>query len=261
MEGVFMNIPIIMAAFGTTTKALKTYSFIDDIVKKKFPEHKIIWAYSSRIVKHKVKLKNNTDIKDPHQVIGELTGKGHNWAIVQSMYLLCGHEFYRLLQQVQNCGVRTSIGLPLLSFPEDYMAVARSLINTLPKQSDRAIVLVGHGTDHPAWSSYSALMEVFRNQTESKVFIGTLEEKIFSCESVVEAVKKQGFKKVLLVPLLLVAGTHFYEDLVGDEDSWKACFEKEQIEVSTVSEGIGFNPGIVDIFCQHIKNALDIIPN
>ena len=58
----------------------------------------------------------------------ELKEMGYSWAVVQSLHLLCGHEFYRLVEEVKQSSVRTSIGLPLLSGPEDYEAVVQGLI-------------------------------------------------------------------------------------------------------------------------------------
>ena len=190
----------------------------------------------------------------------ELGEKGYSWAVVQSLHLLCGHEFYRLVEEVKQSPVRTSIGLPLLSGPEDYEAVVQGLGSTFPDHANEAIVLVGHGTDHPAWSSYIALSHMFHEKFGPRIFMGVVEG-YPSREKIVETVKKAGFKKVLLIPFMLVAGVHFQEDLAGEEDSWKTAFEEEQILVSIEKAGLGFQPGIIEIFCRHIQEALDVIPS
>jgi sirohydrochlorin cobaltochelatase len=161
---------------------------------------------------------------------------------------------------VKQSPVRTSIGLPLLSAPEDYEAVVQGLGNSFPDLEDEAIVLVGHGTDHPIWSSYVALHHMFRERFGSRIFMGVVEGYPSRAE-IVEAVKGAGFKKVRLIPFMLVAGTHFQEDLAGDDDSWKTAFEALEISVSVVTKGLGFYPGIIDILCRHIRDALDVIPS
>ncbi len=57
-----------------------------------------------------------------------------------------------------------------------------------------------------------------------------------------------------------VAGVHFKEDLTCEEASWQKTFERQGIEVSVVDHGIGTIDNITDIFCDHISDALDVIP-
>ena len=254
-----MNIPIVMAAFGTTTRAIETYSFINEKLVKRFPGHEILWSYSSRMVKDWIKKRSNIDLKHPYEVLAELKERGCSWAVVQSLHVLCGHEFYRLVEEVKQSPVRTSIGLPLLSGPEDYEAVVQVLGNTFPDRANEAVVLVGHGTDHPTWSSYLALHQMFHNRFGHRVYVGVVEG-YRSREEIVENVKKAGFKKVRLVPFMIVAGAHFQEDLAGDDDSWSTAFEESNISVSVEKKGIGYYNEIIDIFGKHVEDALDIIP-
>lgn len=256
-----MKIPIVMAAFGTTTRAIETYSFIDETCRKHFPGHEILWAYSSRMVKDWIKKRRNIDLKHPHQVLEELKENGHSWAVVQSLHLVCGHEFYRLVEEVKQSSVRTSIGLPLLSDPEDYEAVVQGLGSSFPDIENEAIVLVGHGTDHPMWAAYIALEHWLQRQYGSNIHVGTVEDKD-SCEQVLQAVKKGGKRKILLIPFMIVAGVHFKEDLMGNqEDSWKSRFEKEGIDVRAIEKGLGLQAPIVEIFIDHTREALDVIPS
>ena len=73
-------------------------------------------------------------------------------------------------------------------------------------------------------------------------------------------IKATGFKKVCLIPFMLVAGVHFHEDLTCEDDSWQKTFERNGIEVSVVDRGIGHLEEISRVFCDHISDALDIIP-
>jgi sirohydrochlorin cobaltochelatase len=254
-----MKTPIVIAAFGTTTRALETYSLINERLIERFPDNEILWSYSSRMVKDWIKKRQNIDLKHPHQVLFELKEKGYTWAVVQSLHLLNGHEFYRLVDESQNCGIRTSIGLPLLSSPEDFNKVITALQDSFTTHEDEALVMVGHGTDHPCWSVYVALNQMLRKKLGLKIFTGVVEG-YPAKEKIVEEVKKAGFKKVRIIPFMLVAGVHFHQDLAGNEDSWKSTFEKEKIYVTLETEGLGVYPGIIDIFSQHIQEALDVIP-
>jgi sirohydrochlorin cobaltochelatase len=253
-----MHTPIVLTAFGTTSNALKTYDFMDKIIREEFPGHEIVWAFSSRMVRDRLKDKKKIEASHPHEVLRVLSEQGHAWAVVQSMHLLCGHEFYRMLEEVRPLPIRTSIGLPLLTSYEDYHSLAEAL-GFDGVSDDEAVVLVGHGTDHPSWSTYPTLENILRQVYRPGIYVGVVEG-YPDQEQVIEAVVKTGVRKVRLIPLMLVAGVHFIEDLCGDEDSWKAAFQAAGLEVNVESAGIGTKREVVQIFIDHIREALDIIP-
>lgn len=256
-----MKIPIVLAAFGTTTRAMKTYSFINDICRERFVGHPISWAFSSRQIRDFSNRNYNTNMQHPHQVLSKLKEQGYGWAVVQSLHFTCGHEFYRLIEEVNGCDIRTSMGLPLLSQPEDYEAIVAALMKHFPEEKDEAVVMIGHGTDHPSWSSYVALDYIFRKTKETGIYVGLVEHGYPTMDTVVREVEKDGYRKVKLIPLMLVAGLHFEEDMSGDNHSWKLAFEKEGISVSLENQGLGFNRGIVKLYCRHIQDAMDVIPD
>lgn len=257
-----MKIPIVMAAFGTTTRARRTYDILDARVQEAFPGHPVYWAFTSRLVKDRIECNQGQSYKHPHQVLEELAQAGHEWAVVQSLHLVSGHEFDRLVDEVRDCSVRTSIGLPLLDISEDYIAVLETLRDEVRVAGeDEALVLAGHGTDHAIWAAYPALESMARKHLHGRFFVGTVEG-CPEAEQVVADVVRAGFTRVCLVPFMLVAGIHFQEDLCADEeDSWKSLFEAAGVQVRLESRGMGELPGIGDIFCRHIQEALDVIPD
>lgn len=255
-----MTIPIVITAFGTTSRAIKTYDRMDAIFKNRFAGHDIHWTCTSRMVKERLKKKRNITQLHPHQVLEMLARQGHPWAVIQSLHLTCAHEFYRLVAEVEDCSIRTSIGLPLLSCVEDYKAVVRALSPLATKNKAEALVLVGHGTDHPSWSSYPTLQYMLRQTYGTGIYLGVVEEGYPDRKTIVRAVVTGGYTKVRLASFMLVAGVHFEEDLAGDEDSWKRVFEAAGIQVELEKGGLGLNPQIIEIFCEHTEAALDIIP-
>ncbi len=125
---------------------------------------------------------------------------------------------------------------------------------------DSAIVLIGHGTDHPTWASYFALEAIMREKySTDNIFTGVLEG-FPKMEKTVKRIKDAGFSKILLVPFILVAGVHFQKDLTGGEDSWQAAFEQQGMDVSVISDGVGMLDRISTIFARHMREALDVIP-
>ncbi len=252
-------VPIVITAFGTTTKALETYDRLGARVKERFSEHEVRWAYTSRLVKDRVKRSRNLDFPDPGEVLSALREEGYAWAVVQSLHVLCGHEFDRLVQIAHESPLRTAVGLPLLSSPRDFDEVAEALAPDLVAGAGEAVVLAGHGTDHPIWCAYEALEQRVRRVAGPRVYVGLVEGSPGGGE-VVERVAADGCSRVRLVPFMLVAGRHFLEDLAGGEDSWKARFEARGLEVALDPRGLGMREGIAEVFCRHIQEALDVIP-
>jgi sirohydrochlorin cobaltochelatase len=250
-----------MAAFGTRRPAKATYDHIDRTVREAFAGHEIRWAYSSRIVRHLESRKCAATPPGPEQVLADLHAAGHRWAVIQSTHLLCGHEFHRLLVQAATAPLRISVGLPLLTDPPDFDALAAMLTDIGAAERRTATVFVGHGTDHPTWMAYPLLQGMLRQCGAPRTFIGVLEGRP-GIDDILADLKEAGIARVKLVPLLLVAGNHFVQDLTGDDPQcWQKRLEAAGFTVESVAEGIGLRPEIGALFCRHIAEALDVIPS
>lgn len=257
-----MSIPIVITAFGTTTAAREAYSRVEEHMKEVLADHSFYWAYSSRMVRDACRVGGGEACKGPREVLEDLDREGHPWAVVQSLHLVCGHEFYRLVEEAREARIRTSVGMPLLCSPQDYRRFMKALPETLPSPPDKdeAVVFVGHGTDHPSWVCYVALQHMFRQSMGARWLLGVVEG-YPSREEVLVDVIQSGARKVRLVPLMLVAGRHVREDLLGAGDSWRAAFEREGIPAVVENRGLLSRSGVVDIFIDHIRDALDVIPD
>ena len=94
------------------------------------------------------------------------------------------------------------------------------------------------------------------------VFIGTVEgePEETACENVIAAVKEAGYTKVILRPLMVVAGDHANNDMAGDDDdSWKSQFVAsgnfESVDCQIA--GLGGIDAIQQIYAAHTKAAID----
>ena len=130
------------------------------------------------------------------------------------------------------------------------------------KEDGTAFVFMGHGTSHTAKVSYSQMQTQMQVLGYDNVFIGTVEgePEETSCEAIIEAVKNAGYKKVILRPLMVVAGDHANNDMAGeDEDSWKSLFENsgffEQVDVQIA--GLGGIEAIQQIYVDHTAAVID----
>ena len=127
-----------------------------------------------------------------------------------------------------------------------------------------AFVFMGHGTSHNAKVTYSQMQTQMDTLGYKNVFIGTVEgePEETACENVIEAVKAAGYKKVILRPLMVVAGDHANNDMAGeDEDSWKSQFEASGAfdEINTQIEGLGRIDAVEQLYVAHTQAAIDSI--
>jgi sirohydrochlorin cobaltochelatase len=148
--------------------------------------------------------------------------------------------------------------LPLLISNADYTEVV-DIITGETKQyddDDTAIVFMGHGTEHEANATYTKLNQVLQARGFFNYFVGTVEAEP-SLEDVIAEVENLNVNRVVLLPLMIVAGDHANNDMAGDEDdSWKTILESYGYEVVPVLRGLGEYPGIQNMFVRHVRDAV-----
>ena len=151
------------------------------------------------------------------------------------------------------------LGEPLLTSDDDFQKVMNAIVDATKEYDDgeTAICFMGHGTEAESNQVYTKMQETLKAAGYDNYFVGTVEATP-SLDDVIAAVKAGGYKKVVLRPLMIVAGDHANNDMAGDEDgSWKTEFEKAGFEVTTVVEGLGSVQAIQDLFVAHAQAAID----
>ncbi len=239
--------PIVLAGYGTSTQARSTYDKITEAMGRRFPGHEIHLSFASA--------KGRQVLAPPETVMKRLQNQGHTRAVVQSLHLICAAEFHRLVMMAKTVEMTCAIGHPLLSSTRDYAEVADALAPDLARKKEEAVVLVGHGTDHPGGCAYPALTCLLKKRFGGGIFYGTVDRTPTAGE-VLREIQGGTWRQVKLVPLLLVAGTHVQRDLMQSPNSWRAVFAEAGIPVSVVSRGLGELAGIIEIFCRHTADAL-----
>jgi sirohydrochlorin cobaltochelatase len=285
---------IILAPYGSLSpRALATYEHIRAAYEREFPGAKVKLAFTSQLMIKRLQEKEGITVSSPQAALEELNLAGCRRAVVQSLQIVPGAEFHQLAALVHEQGngeglqsqgaepgfELLEIGLPLLSSLEDCRKVSRVLpclwngsgcgkgddagegmlqgLRSLPDRDpeNEAVLLVGHGTGHPADSLYSLMARVLEKDHRN-VFLGTLEGFPGLFEMMAE-LKGSRVKKVRLLPFLLVAGGHAENDIAGAApESWKSMLEREGFEVAVDLCGLGEMEGIVSIFLEHTRSAL-----
>jgi len=250
-----MKLPIVIVAFGTTTKAQETYQHLNSRLEKLLPEKDIFWSYSSKRITRTLKEKGG-EIKTPTEVLTMLAKKGHTDAIVQSLHLFPGTEFHTLQKTSVSSSLICKTGLPLLTSPEDYDEIASLLGPTITDRPERTILVLGHGTSHPSWTGYYCLEKVLRKKYGDKIHVGVVEHYPDSSNLVNEIVAT-GNKAVTIIPFFLICGMHYRRDIVSDdENSWLSRLQGKGLDVEVLDSGIGLLPSIENILVRHINDAL-----
>ncbi|MBU1455623.1 MAG: sirohydrochlorin cobaltochelatase [Proteobacteria bacterium] len=251
-----MNIPIVISAFGTTSRALNTYSFLDTLIRNCFSGHEILWSFSSRVITSKNSGIDTSGFPGPEDVLQKLKQQGYRQAVLQSAHLWPGHEFHKLVRIAHNCPLDVSIGLPLLSSPSDYEKICPCLDIIADGHENQALIICGHGTSHPAWTGYFALDHFLRKRFGKRIFFALLKGYPAPAE-MIRHVQQAGFDSACLIPFMLVAGRHFERELTGpDPDSWKSQLTRAGISLSAINHGLGMMEGVAEILCDHIREAL-----
>ena len=152
---------------------------------------------------------------------------------------------------------KVAIGEPLLTSDADFQAVAEAIVAATAEYDDgeTAICFMGHGTEADSNSVYAKIQQVLTDGGHANYFVGTVEASP-TLEDVLSLVQAGDYKKVVLRPLMIVAGDHANNDMAGDEEgAWKAAFEDAGYEVITIVEGLGQLEAIQDLLIQHAQAA------
>lgn len=269
---------IVLVAYGSLdAEAMKTYRNIRTVYKRQFPGSKVEIAFTADFIRRKISRDGGEFVHNPLTALAELHDEGHIDVAVQSLHVAPGSEFHEAASLVSALrGVRGKFGfrnlemsLPLLASGRDFDAASEALapefervtIDGVVKNSPRdpeetAVVLMGHGTEHPADSAYSRMAKVLERDHKN-VFFGTIDG-FPGLEETLADVKESGVAKVRLMPFLVVAGGHAKKDLAGDDPkSWKSAFERAGFEVELHLRGMGENPMVVEVFAEHTRRAME----
>ncbi len=253
---------IVLAAFGTTTTAFRTYDQIDQQVKDRFPGYEIRWAFTSKMVRHKVKKEQHKDLKSLPEVLQDLKQAGYTKIAIQSLHLSPGKEWEQVVKQSREVpGITVALGKPLLSSKADEVKVLNALAKEFPSDLKKnAVVLVGHGSPDP---EAQAINNSFAQLLHSRypggnIFFGMVEFEKPGKEEVLQEVKRSGAASVKIIPFLLVAGDHVQNDILGsDPESWKSeMLKMGNYQVDGVRQGLGEQKEIVNIYLDHLAQAM-----
>ena len=254
---------LLVVSFGTSYNNSRrlTIGGIESRLEKDFPEWSVRRGFTSQIIIDHVLRRDGEKIDNVTEALDRAIDNGVKTLLVQPTHLMHGFEFTDLVEELAEYADafdKIIVGEPLLSSEEDFSAVADIITEATKEYDDgkTAICFMGHGTEAPSNEIYDRMQKVLTEKGFENYYIGTVEAEP-SVEDVLEAVQQGGYERVVLRPLMVVAGDHANNDMAGDEeDSWKSIFEAAGFEVVCVVEGLGQMEGVQEIFSQHVQDAL-----
>lgn len=279
---------ILVVSFGTSfnDSRVEDIKAIEDAIAEAYPDWSVRRAFTAQIIINHVLARDGESIDNVEQALERAVANGVKNLVVQPTHLMHGAEYDELMEAVeeyQDQFESVVVAEPLLGevgddatvINEDKAAVAEAVVAAAVESSDydsleaaaedgTAIVLMGHGTSHTAKVSYSQMQTQMNELGYDNVFIGTVEgePEETACENVIEAVAAAGYTKVILRPLMVVAGDHANNDMAGeDEDSWLSMFNASGLfeSVDTQIEGLGRIEAIEELYIEHTAAAIESI--
>ncbi|MGN0352665.1 MAG: sirohydrochlorin cobaltochelatase [Roseburia sp.] len=277
---------ILVVSFGTSFNDSRVSDIkgIEDALQEAYPDWAVRRAFTAQIIINHIQARDGECIDNMDQALERAVSNGVKNLVVQPTHLMHGAEYDELVEAVeayQDQFETVKIAEPLLGevgedatvVNDDKKAVAEAITGEavteagyesldVAKEDGVAFVFMGHGTSHAAKVSYSQMQTQMEELGYDNVFIGTVEgePEETSCEAVIEAVSQAGYTKVILRPLMVVAGDHANNDMAGeDEDSWISMFEAsgEFESVDTQIAGLGSIDTIKEIYVAHTKDAMN----
>ena len=277
---------LLVVSFGTSfnDSRAKDIKGVEDALQAAYPDWSVRRAFTAQIIINHVQARDGEKIDNMQQAMDRAVANGVKNLVVQPTHLMHGAEYDEMMEMIDDYRDKfesVAVAEPLLGevgadatvINEDKEAVAKAVtaeavatagydsVEAAAKDGT-AFVFMGHGTSHTAKVSYSQMQTVMQTLGYDNVFIGTVEgePESTSCENVIEAVKAAGYTKVVLRPLMVVAGDHANNDMAGaDEDSWLSQFEASGAfdVVDCQIAGLGGVADVEQLYIAHTKAAID----
>ena len=277
---------LLVVSFGTSFNGSRAADIkgIEDALQAAYPDWSVRRAFTAQIIINHVQARDGEKIDNMDQALDRAVANGVKNLVVQPTHLMHGAEYDEMCEAVEQYRDKfdsVAIAEPLLGevgedatvINADKEAVAAAITAEAVKTAGyddaaaaaadgTAFVFMGHGTSHTAKVSYSQMQTAMQTLGYDNVFIGTVEvePEDTACDAVIEKVKEAGYTKVILRPLMVVAGDHANNDMAGaEDDSWLSqfnaadCFEG----VDTQIAGLGEIGDIQQLYVDHAGAAID----
>lgn len=261
-----MKKAILVVSFGTSylDTLEKTIEKAEKQIRDKFSEYDIYRAFTSHMIIKKLKEKYEIFVDTPEEMLEKLYDAGYEEVIMQPLHMIPGEEFIyinKIAELFKEKFEVLKVGRPIFYYqgieelPQDYSLFIEATKELY--EENNAVVLMGHGTAHPANSVYGCLQAVFEDEGYENVFVTTVEG-YPNFENVISRLKRKNISEVTIAPLMVVAGDHARNDMASDdEESLKSMLEVEGIKVNVHLKGLGENEKFNELYINRIDDLIN----
>lgn len=255
---------LLVASFGTSFNDNRrlTIGAIENAMEEAFPDYSVRRGFTAQIIIDHVEKRDGIHIDNMDEALERAINNGVKTLVVQPTHLMNGLEYDELTGQLAEYAdsfEQVAVGEPLLTSDDDFNRVMKAIVEATAEYDDgeTAICFMGHGTEAASNGVYGKMQNLLKANGYDNYYVGTVEAEP-SLEDVLTAVQAGSYKKVVLEPLMIVAGDHANNDMAGDEEgSWKTEFENAGYEVTCILRGLGELPEIQQILVEHAQKAID----
>lgn len=255
---------ILVVSFGTSYNDSRniTIGAVESAIAEAYPDYDVRRAFTAQTIIDILADRDNITIDNVTEALDRAVADGVKNLIVQPTHLMDGLEYADVKAELENYQDKfdsLTLADPLLIADEDFDTVVKALAEDTASYDDgkTAICYMGHGTHADSNAVYTKMQEKFADAGYDNYFVGTVEAEP-ALDDVIAMVDKGDYDRVVLLPLMVVAGDHATNDMAGDEEgSWKTEFEAAGYEVVPVLKGLGQIYSIQQLYVQHVQAAID----
>lgn len=251
-----MEQAIVITSFGTSVpEARASITAVEEVLRSAAPGYSCVRAFTSPTIR-RILAGRGEQVPSLTEALEQLCAAGVGKVVVQPTHLLYGYEYDKLKGEADAFASRFDqvvVGRPLLADTGDIQRFADGLAQTYPLRDGEAVVLMGHGTEHFANAAYPALQTALHLKGRDNIYIGTVE----GWPSLDDILDRLTEHRVLLAPLMLVAGDHAKHDMAGDDpDSWKSRLEQAGYAVTCSFTGLGMLSWVQEMYRERLLDVL-----
>ena len=254
-----MKQAILVVSFGTSHPDTleRTIARTEQAVQAAFPEAAVFRAFTSGIIRRKLEREQGIVIRSVEEAMEHIVEQGFEAVTVQPTLVIPGTEFDLLREALApyRGKIVLRLGKPLLWEQADLERMARLLGEHFAPDGESVLLMMGHGTGHPANDFYVRLAQTFRACEQYCLRLCTVEGTP-TFEDALEELRGQPRRRVIAAPLMLVAGDHAKNDMAGDgPESLRSLLEQAGFTVDCRIAGLGEIQEIREIYCRRIREA------
>ena len=264
---------ILVMSFGTTYKETraKTIDAVFAEIKEACPGVKAELAFTSHIVIERIKKNEGIAYPTPEEALEKLHSEGYTRVALCSLDIIPGIEYaYKtyVFNHYKTFFKKMSIGTPLMYWMgqegqrDDIKDTMQALSTQFPPKAEgSAVLLLAHGTPHPANAYYAVMQHRLFELGFDNAYIYSVEGWPH-LDTVIPLLQAKNIKDITIMPAMMVAGDHANNDMAGDdEDSHKTILEGYGFKVTPYLHGMGENEDIRRLFVARALEAWHALQN